>query len=351
MDLADSTLTSYVKYIQNSPCVTDISFPVLFHWLDNFCGESILQAPADKMINRNSILLKDVTYAPMEKATLMIGQYQTALTDEQIGEGRKWEDMRECCVNRALYEKLLAAEKAEFKGLGDIISVTESFYMRGFMHDTGEEAITVCGDFTTTTHEYTVVGIVEEEEEYANTEAYGLYHIYVSIDMLRNLIAKHDYNHPNYVDNAMYSISQIIDNNMSQDEMYLGIYSRPSAEDPTKRELRLFGNRIVPENEWLAQFEGILVNAGYTMEITLNSGTHYAEFVEYMTAPSSTSFTARHEYDSIYRVYEKALARDPENAQLNMTPLLQELSDAGELDEWYYYPLVPRVLRPLRVAP
>jgi len=203
-ELTRDPAAAYIKALRNNPHVTNVSLPVLFHWLDNFCGESILQAPADKMINRNSILLKDVTYAPMEKATLMIGQYQTALTDEQIGEGRKWEDMRECCVNRALYEKLLAAEKAEFKGLGDIISVTESFYMRGFMHDTGEEAITVCGDFTTTTHEYTVVGIVEEEEEYANTEAYGLYHIYVSIDMLRNLIAKHDNNHPNYVDNAMY---------------------------------------------------------------------------------------------------------------------------------------------------
>ncbi len=348
LDLTDSTLISYIKYIRNSPYVKDISFPTLLHWLDNFCGEQIMQFP-EELIERNGIHRKDVQYAPMEKATLMIGQYQSALREEQIGEGRKWEDMRECCINRALYEKLLAYEEAEFTGLGDTITVTETLYHRGIMPETQEEGLSITPS-DRTIHEYSVVGIVEEEGEYANTDAYGLFHIYAPLDMVKNLIAKHEFNRPNYIDEAMYLIGHIIEKQKSQGEMYLGIFCRSSKEDPAKKELRLSGNRMILEEEWKAQFEDIPVNAGYLMEITLDSGMHYAEFVKYMQTPSSASFTARHEYDSVYLVYEKSLARDEDNAQLNMPPLLQELADADELDDWYLYTPVPRVIRPLRVA-
>ena len=335
-----------IDVIRNYPHVIDVSLPTLLHWLDNFCGEQIIQFPKE-LIERNGIHRKDVQYAPMEKATLMIGQYQSALKEEQIGEGRKWTDMQECCVNRALYEKLLAYEKAEFTGLGDTITVTETLYQRGIMPETKEEGLHV-KPVDKTVHEYTVIGIVEDEGEYANTDAYGFFHIYTSMDMVKNLVAKHDTQRPNYVDKAMYTVTQLMESLKSPGENYLEVYFRPAA-DPTKKELRLAEHRIIPEEEYLALFENAPANAGYTIEVTLDSGKGYAEFAEFMTA--GTIPTARNAYESVYRQYEKSVASGAENPQLNMSPLLLELEAAGELDDWYYYRTVPLVLRPLRVAP
>ena len=349
-ELTREPASSYIKAFRNAPRVTDVSFPTLLHWLDNFCGEQIMQFPKE-FIERNGIHRKDVQYAPMEKATLMIGQYQSALKEEQIGEGRKWTDMRECCVNRALYEKLLAYEKAEFTGLGDIITVTETLYRRGVMRETKKEGLNVL-PVDKTIHEYTVVGIVEDEGEYANTDAYGFFHIYAPLDMVKNLIAKHDTQRPFYVDTAMYQIGQIFQEQKMPGEGVMGVYCRPSAEDPTKLELRLSGSRIIPEEEWLALFEDAQVNAGYTMEITLDSGKSYAEFAEYFSSYQNAGSTspARNMYNTIYKTYEKNVEIGAENPQLNMQMVLQELEEAEELDDWFYYNGIPTLIRPLRVA-
>jgi|GEM_PF-1299669 len=348
---ADDFAPSFLSMLNNSPHVTKVSFPTLLHWLDNFAGEQIMQFP-EEYIDHGGIDFENVRFAPMEKATLIIGQYQTALKEEQIGEGRKWEDMRECCVNRALYEKLLADEAMEFSGLGDSITVTETCYRRGINPESKKEAIGVHHDLAITKHEYTVVGIVEDEGEYANTDAYGFFHIYAPLDMVKNLIAKHDTQRPFYVDTAMYQIGQIFQEQKMPGEGVMGIYCRPSAEDPTKLELRLSGSRIIPEEEWLALFEDAQVNAGYTMEITLDSGKSYAEFAEYFSSYQNAGSTspARNMYNTIYKTYEKNVEIGAENPQLNMQMVLQELEEAGELDDWFYYNGIPTLIRPLRVA-
>ena len=348
LDLTDSISSSLFSTVKNAPHVTDISFPTLLHWLDNFCGEQIMQFSKDGS-ETLVILRKNVQFARMEKATLMIGQNQTALKEEQIGEGRKWNTMQECCVNRALYEKLISYEKAEFTGLGDTIYVTESFFNRSIMRDTQEEAISSLFIPSKTIHEYTVVGIMEDEGEYANAEAYGFFHIYASIDMVKNLISKHDGDHPFYVDEAMY----LLTNKTKQysDRGTTWLFTRPSPEDSTKMEIRLPGNQIISEEEWLAQFENMPVNAGYTMEVTLDSGKGFAEFLEYFQTMNK-EYTARYYYEGSFTLYERNKASHPDDPtiRLNIPPLVQEIADADELDEWYYYPLTPRVIRPLRVA-
>ena len=346
---ADDFAPSFLSMLNNSPHVTKVSFPTLLHWLDNFAGEQIMQFP-EEYIDHGGIDFENVRFAPMEKATLMIGQYQSALKEEQIGEGRKWEDMRECCVNRALYEKMLADEAMEFSGLGDSITVTETCYRRGINPESKKEAIGVHHDLAITKHEYTVVGIVEDEGEYANTDAYGFFHIYAPLDMVKNLTAKHDYNHPSYVDEAMYLVSQI----MHQNEVDVsGIYFRPTADDPTKKELRLPGNRIIPEEEWLEIWDNVPVNAGFRIEITLDSGTGFAELLEYFNGMAEER-PAQFYYDYQYKVYEMNKENNKNNPNwvdaVNMPQILEEIAADGELDDWFYYPLVPRVVRPLRVA-
>ena len=197
---------------------------------------------------------------------------------------------------------------------------------------------------------FTVTGVVEEETAYSNSDAYGLYHIYAPIEIAKAMIVKHDFNHPNQTDEAMYLVSKTVE------KLAVGtqIFRRPVADDPTKTELRLPGNRIIPEEEWLSYFEDVPVNAGYVMEITLDSGKGYAEFLEYMDSLGS-QYTARYYYNFQYRVYEVNKENNRNNPNwvddVNMPQILEEIAADGELDEWYYYRLVPRVIRPLRVAP
>ena len=84
------------------------------------------------------------------------------------------------------------------------------------------------------------------------------------------------------------------------------------------------------------------------MEVTLDSGTGYADFLEAVWDRPS----ARRIYDHIAENYEKI--NNPINNPLNM-PMrvpqnLQEILDAGELDEWYSYPTALMIARPLRIA-
>ena len=284
----------------------------------------------------------------MEKATLMIGQYQTALKEEQIGEGRKWEDMRECCVNRALYEKMLADEAMEFSGLGDSITVTETCYRRGLNRENKKEAIGVHHDLAITKHEYTVVGIVENEGEYANTDAYGFFHIYAPLDMVKNLIAKHDTTQrPFYVDEAFYYPTQNVSSLTNSSVIF---YNR-DPEDPEQIRIRLEGNRILSLEEYDAYFRDVPENAGYLVEITLDSGKSFAEFQRLIMEENRfrTNSKARGWYLSLWNSHQNVLQTNPDD-QLKLPQLLQEVYDSDELDEWYITGVIPRVVRPLRVA-
>ena len=156
---------------------------------------------------------------------------------------------------------------------------------------------------------------------------------------------KFDYNHPDRNDEDMYLYGQIAN---AHTEGQTGLYSRASAQDPTKKEIRLPDGTILPEEQWLANFENVPVNAGYTVEVTLDSGTGYAEFLETVWDRPS----ARRIYDHIAENYEKTNTpiNNPLNMPMRVPQNLQEILDAGELDEWYSYPTAPMIARPLRIA-
>ena len=126
---------------------------------------------------------------------------------------------------------------------------------------------------------------------------------------------------------------------------------RPSPEDPTKQEIRLPGGTILPQEEWNSYFENIPVNAGYVVEITLDSGKNYAEFMEYRAIAMAEPQTARAMYDRAYAGYEDTVSKGIKNPQLNIPQVLQEIAADGELDEWVVVSATPGVvIRPLRVA-
>ncbi len=306
-----------INNILQLPHVVGISYPLLLHWLGDSLTSSIL----------------------------MIGQSQAAPEPAQIGEGRLWSAPMECCVNRALYEKLLSDPDTEFGGLGDSVTIMDRFFYRGFLHmeDGSRKEILQLDDATEIS--FTVTGIVDDEREFANTDAYGFYHLYTFFDTVQSVVSKFDYNHPDWNDEDVYLYKQIAEACIGPQTQ---LFYRTSAQDPTKKEICLPDGTILPEEQWLANFENVPVNAGYTVEVTLDSGTGYAEFLETVWDRPS----ARKIYDNIKENYEKT--NNPINNPLNM-PMrvpqnLQEILDAGELDEWYSYPTAPMIARPLRIA-
>ena len=309
-----------VNVIRNYPHVIDVSLPIYLHWL----GGSI------------------------KNSTLLIGQLHTALSEEQISEGRKWQDMTECCVNRALYEKLLGSEDSEFTGLGDTTTVVERIYQRMYSTYSGgmrKEELRVSDS---TELSFTVVGIVEDEEEFADTDAYGFFHIYASLEMVKTIIAKHDYTHPMMNINETYLLGRVVSSLTDSPTLFF----RYNPDDPNQIQVRLEGNRILSLDEWDANFENVPVNAGYRVEITLDSGKSFAEFQRLITVENRfrTDNTARGWYMSLVNNAENQRLTNP-NYKLELPQILQEVYDEDALDDWYQFAPVPRVVRPLRVAP
>ena len=121
--------------------------------------------------------------------------------------------------------------------------------------------------------------------------------------------------------------------------------------DPAKYEIRLPGGTVLPEEEWNAYFENLPINAGYVMEITLDSGKNYAAFLEYRAAAMAEPQTAKTMYERVYKSYEKAIADQVKVARLNMPQILEEIAADGEIDEWVVIGPTPGIeIRPLRVA-
>ena len=269
----------------------------------------------------------------MESSILMIGQHQIAQESQQIYKGRPWKDITECCVNRVLYERLLNDPEEDFTGLGDTVTIEEPIYKKGFLLMPDGTKKEIYQESTRTTFSLVVVGIVEEEE-YTRTEAFGSFHMYTSIDMVNVFLSKHDYNSPDFNDEAMFLFPQVLAK-YAGDETSL--YWRASADDPSEKEIRLPGGRILPGKEWLSYWENVPVNAGYIIEITLDSGKHYTDFIEYINQWfTENNARKRHDYNT---------ARGLPDSQL-----LQEIADDDELDEWYFYPPIPRIFRPLRIS-
>ena len=185
---------------------------------------------------------------------------------------------------------------------------------------------------STTTHEYTVVGIVEDEGEYANTDAYGFFHIYAPLDMVKNLIAKHSQTQPFYVDEAMYYPKQVA-SSLSNSNFLL---YRRDAENPEQIQFRVEGNRMYSVEEWDINFKDVPCNAGYIIELTLDSGRNYAEFYQLLNGEYRffTTSSARGYYTSQWNNYQNQLLTKPDY-QFKLPQIIQEVYDADELDDWY----------------
>ena len=86
-------LPGQIAKFWNAPHVMNVICTALVHWLDT----------------------------SEEGSLSMIGQYWPDLDPAVIAEGRWYETDRECCLNRAEYERLLADPDAHFTGFGDSV--------------------------------------------------------------------------------------------------------------------------------------------------------------------------------------------------------------------------------------
>ena len=301
----------------NAPHVIDVNYPVLLHWL----GDSI------------------------EESTLMIGQYENALKPEQLEEGRAWKGMTECCVNRALYDKLLADPEAAFSGLGDTATAAEIIY--DFVYDPNLGTRVPKKIRSRTERSLTGVGIVSDEGAFSDPSAYGNYHLYLHLDMTESLLDQH---RNRTTDNIFDTQNYMPARHLAAMKQEAVLFWRDSPEDPGRVELRLPGRSTISPEEWDARAAGIPVNAGYLVEVTLDSGRNYSEFLEYYTEMRFRTLTsARKVFDYQWANYQTRLEDDP-NAQLILSQVLEEIYEDDELDDWYCSSLSPYVIRPLRIA-
>jgi len=306
-----------------------------------------------------------------EDASLtMIGQYDVDLDPAAVVEGRWYETDTECCVNRAEYERLLADPESGFSELGDTVTYTEP------------EKTLSAGSFVKpkepVSRQFVVVGVVADSAPYDNTNAYAIYHVYTTVDGVTAMMA-------NYTNNVTYYFSDVDlraywNARIVKTQNGSAVYK----EDPDREGYVLFrcaDDRIYSEEEWLEQYSDTVSNAGYTVEVTLDSGKNYADFVEYLRITQFTEEPASERLHILEEMRENALKNYEKNwltpkytvdgtpivisdeimnkAKLNLEETLATLEpdattaylqEIGELDEWFRCNgNVPYVVRPLRV--
>ncbi len=329
-----------VAPIWNAPHVINVICPSIVHWID-------------------------IT----EKGSLcMIGQYLVDLDPAAISEGRWYEDETECCVNRAEYERLLADPEDHFTGIGDNATYTEQITEMGggFNHKT----------VTPISKTFTVVGVVGEEEQYADT-AYGIHHVYALTDSVAAMLTNYK-PHNDYFKSQM-DIDAYIFRNTAMQSACIPAY-RTNPEDENTVLFRMLDGEMVSEEEWNAPYRNLPCNAGYTVEVTLDSGKNYAVFADYWRSKQFSTMSMAEleerrlkDIETAYELYEKHTTNlvDPYGnlvslsgelkkkyddhlsatlAALEQDPLVTQLIEIGELDEWYTcVSVAPYVVHPLRV--
>ena len=309
--------TADYAFLWDAPHVTNVFFPTLIHWMGS------------------------------EKSgyTVLIGQYPKALDGEALAEGRWYASMDECCVNRAEYDRLLNDAESGFSGLGDSIPVTQSVYNYAYSEAQGKWVPTTVRG--TVSQELTVVGIVEDEGIYADEEAFETHHVFVHTDMLTRLVGMYPSQSENELDNDRFLINRIIRDLAIESG---AVCWQGSIEDPASIRYRLVGNQTLSIAEWDAHLEGIPINAGYTVEVTLDSGKNYAEFAQYMFERRFTDRTAEESYQALWENYLQSMEEHPESeAVFSAAPVTVELHENGESNDWYMCGGCHYV-RPLRIA-
>lgn len=269
-------------FLWNYPYVRDVRFTSLLHWLD---------------VNP-------------ESRTCLIALPLESRTDGVTG---RWPETRgECCVNRAYYDALLA-DGSGFDGLGSSITLEE----------TAPPDLKKSESSSGRAMDAVVVGIVEEEGAYASPELYGTYRIYATMDDVSCFFI--DYNNataasPN--DTRMYQPAIL--------QERLGI--RLFCEDGEKLLYMDEDGKLYTEEELCARLSEAPANAGFTVEVELDSADRVDEFLRELRAyplGNSQSVAARVE-----------TARETERTTGKVSyihPLYQQLYEAGEGERWYIY--------------
>jgi len=232
--------TDYTS-LWNAPHVMNVICTALVHWLDT----------------------------SEEGSLSMIGQYLPDLDPAAIAEGRWYETENECCLNRAEYERLLADPDAHFTGIGDSVRYAEQITELGELF-TKKQVAPIAKTFT-------VVGIVGDEGKYADP-AYGIHHMYALTDAVEAMLGNYQANrfgHGSILDEAVYSLHA-----EGWSHEGLAMY-KENPDRPGELLIRYAEDKIYTEEEWMDLFYELPCNAGYTIEVTLDSGKNYADYAEY----------------------------------------------------------------------
>jgi len=333
----------------NQPHVLDVIFVSIVHWLD----------------------ISD------DGSLCMIGQYAPDLDPAAIAEGRWYETDTECCINRAEYERLLADPESGFTGIGSKVTYTEpDFHLPTTggrliyieKADPKELETMIKSGFLTyvvPAHKtFTVVGIVGEEGTYSDP-AYGVHHVYALTDTVGEMLVNYKYDHSNEYDSRL-------DKAIYQPSIAAGairgmaVY-RPDPENPDTPQIRCADDKIYSEAEWDAMFDGIICNAGYTVEVTLDSGKSYAAYVANYRSNRYNARTAEsHEelrlqgIETAYQYYEEQIAKGTNEKTMRIyledilasneqDPTITRLAELGELSDWRICGKLGMKVRPVRV--
>ena len=311
----------------NAPHVLNVMAASIIHWID---------ISADNSLS-------------------MIGLYYPDLDPEAISVGRWFEDKSECCVNRAEYERLLADPQSGFSGIGDTITYTEpELVLSPGMFVQAPEQVSVA---------LTVVGIVDNEGAYAGV-SYGIRHVYALFDTVNSMLA--NYKPDNEFLDCKTDRDAYILTAASEEIEGMLFYQENIAQGGAV--LRCAEDKTYTAAEWYSLFQSLPCNAGYTVEVTLDSGKNYADFIGYMRSLQFSERSAKDVEDRriesierTYAYYEEQLltrtSKEKADAWLSETlnsfrqnPTIARLIELDELDVWYACNFkAPYVIHPLRV--
>ena len=305
-----------------------------------------------------------------ENSRTMIGQYAVDLDPADVIEGRWYETDSECCVNRAEYDRLLADPTSGFAGIGDTVTYTEP--------KKTVSGVSYVKQKSPVSKEFKIVGLVKDSDPYDSTAAYAIHHIYTTVDGVTAMMENYNSSYTNAfsdVDKRAYWNARI-----EQTHTSAVVYK----EDPDRTGKVLFRgaeDRIYTEDEWMAQYRDTVCNAGYTVEITLDSGKNYADFAEYLRLTQFTEEPASERLNTLEKMNENAYEQYEKLLEPSVSPTTGELiekseeqkqkaaawleqtlaknapdattarlQEIGELDEWFRCKSnVPYVIHPLRV--
>ena len=305
-----------------------------------------------------------------ENSRTMIGQYAVDLDPADVIEGRWYETDSECCVNRAEYDRLLADPTSGFAGIGDTVTYTEP--------KKTVSGVSYVKQKSPVSKEFKIVGLVKDSDPYDSTAAYAIHHIYTTVDGVTAMMANYSSSNTNAfsdVDKRAYWSARIAQTQTS------AVVYKEDPDRPGKVLFRGAEDRIYTEDEWMAQYRDTVDNAGYTVEVTLDSGKNYADFAEYWHLKQFTEEPAGERLNTLEEMRQGALEDFEEHwltpqyteygtpivisdeimnkAKLRLEETLASLvpdattaylQEIGELDEWFRCNgNVPYVLHPLRV--